>query len=93
MYCPKCGDLLKKTGRKFECVRGNMELSGYMTEHLYAWFVTKHEDPGEFSFEAASGDRFGASAPAVVQQCAKKVQAPCAVPFVEKILANTSSSL
>jgi hypothetical protein len=34
-----------------------------------------------------------ASAPAVVQQCAKKVQAPCAVRFVEEILANTPSSL
>jgi len=22
MYCRKCGDLLKKTGKKFECVRG-----------------------------------------------------------------------
>jgi hypothetical protein len=95
MYCRKCGDLLKKTGKKFECDRGNMELSAYMTEHLYASFVTKSEDPGECSFEAASGYRFGGNYFCPGCGSAMREESPGAVrgPFVEEILANTASSL
>jgi rubrerythrin len=46
-------DLLEALARK----RGQMELSKYMADRLYSCFVTKVEEPEQFSFINA-GDRF-----------------------------------
>jgi len=58
MYCPKCGDSMKEQRGVFVCERGQMELSQFMAERLYAGFVGKTEQPEDFRI-ANEGCRFG----------------------------------
>ena len=51
MYCPKCGKVMKEIGGAFECVPGNMPLSQDMARHLCASFVSKSEEPEDFTFK------------------------------------------
>ena len=45
MYCPKCGDLLEETNGTFRCNRGEMEMSQHLAAHLYAYFISRSEQP------------------------------------------------
>ena len=57
MYCPKCGEVMQEKGGTFECVLGDMQLSAEMARHLYASFVSRTEEPEDFTFK--DGSRWG----------------------------------
>jgi hypothetical protein len=58
MYCPKCGDALQESQGSFKCLRGDMELSRYIADRLYACFVAKSEEPEEAKLAYKVGGRW-----------------------------------
>ncbi len=55
MFCPKCGDKMKKTSLSFECQDGKMELSQFIAERFVTCFIKKIEKPHSIKFNFTIG--------------------------------------